>query len=108
MRQRVPQNLRRLEDRAVDTRSDEMRWSASGSRQHDATVAAAEAAAHDLLERYVTAPAIRPRKFCDCAHHRRRTARVDTHVGATPSGTQGRFERRRDVAVRAAAAILRC
>src|SRR3954452_18455388 len=108
MRQRVPQNLCRVEDGPFDTRADEMRWSASGSRQHDATVAAAEAAAHDLLERYVTAPAIRPGKFCDCADHRPRPAGLDTRVGAARRVTQGRSERPLAVAVRAVAAILCC
>src|SRR4051812_1791021 len=108
MRQRVPQNLCGVEHRTLDTRSDEMRWSATGSRQHDAAVAAAKTAAHDLLERYVAASSIGPGQLCDGAHHRRRTAGVDTHVGATRRGTQGRFERRRHVAVGAAAAVLGC
>ena len=51
----LPDDPARVEHRAVEARPHEMRRAVAVLRQHDAAVAAAEAAAHDLFERDVAA-----------------------------------------------------
>ena len=84
-----------------------MRRADGVARQHDAAVAAAEAAAHHLFERDLAAASVRRGDGSD-------TARIigvgpaDVEPDVTSSGRarQRRFERHGDAAVRAAAAVL--
>ena len=75
VRQRLPDDPRRVEHRTVEAGSDEVRSSVVSLRQHDAAVAAAQTAAHGLFERDVAAaarglrPAARPRASSGRAAH---------------------------------------
>jgi len=69
VRERVPDNPRGIEHGSVDARSHEVRRAALVAREHDAAVAAAKPAAHDLLERHVAGAAVPGRKLRYATKH---------------------------------------
>src|SRR4051794_7814265 len=72
-----------------------------------AAVAAAEAATHDALYRNLRPLVVSSGEFRDGCEHRLRSARIDHRTGAADI-LQRRFERYRDAALDAAAAIFGC
>src|SRR5262245_56932879 len=100
-----PHDVAGVEDRSLDTRADEMRRRPRLSCQHDAAIATAETAAHDLLERHIARLAMELRNRGDSTHHRRRAADIEPHALARRQRAERRAQRNGDEAFRAAAAI---
>src|SRR5262249_18450015 len=106
MRHGLPVDALRVEDRAVDARARVVRCATVGPpRRDDATVAAAEAAAHHLLERDVARAAVRGGELGAGAHHGRRAADVQLDGIAERTLAQRGFERHGDPPAYAAAAV---
>src|SRR5262245_38646745 len=101
----VPENAGRVEDRTIYARAHEMRSATSGSREDDATVASTEPATHDLLERHVTATAVRGGEPGDGSHHRRWAAGIHTNLLRLRCRSKGGLEGRGHEPVGASTAV---
>src|SRR5215831_11098872 len=103
----LPDDALGVEHGALDAGARVMRLAAVGStRGDDAAVAAAEAAAHDLLQRHVAGTAVRGGERGAGAHHRRRAADEQLHgIAERPLAERG-LERDGDAAGDAGAAVL--
>src|SRR5688500_1211481 len=95
MRQLLPDDRLGVEHGAVDARAYEAR-AIGVAHAHDAAVAAAHAAAHDLLERDDAAAIEAARERGDGAHHRRRAAAIDRDIALAFALRELALERCRD------------
>src|SRR5262249_52057981 len=106
-RNRVPDDALRIEHGSFDARAGVVRLAAVGAaREDDAAVAAAEAAAHDLLQRDVAGAAVRAREVRAGAHHGCRAADIELDRIAEGPPFERVAERHGDPAAHAAAAVL--
>src|SRR5512140_2581071 len=107
-RDAFPADAAGAEHRPVDARPRVMRGAAvPPAREHDAAVAAAEAAAHDLLQRDVARPPVGRGELRAGTHHRRRPADIEFRVVPALALAQRGLERHGDAATDAAAAVFR-
>src|SRR3954471_9162364 len=78
--ERVPDDAGRIEDGAFDARAQVVGSTGAVAREHDAAVAAAKTAPHDLFERDLTRRTVGRGELRHRPHHWRRPADIQADV----------------------------